>query len=101
MIKEWRYNYCSFGRCIRFHLYVRLPKGASGVSLEIGGLGFFFRPKLMNLSQLMCTSLPVWIPFFFSTKTHELIAITVHIIACMDHFVIGEPTSMIHSVTAM
>ena len=42
MIKEWRYNYCSFGRCIRFHLYVWLPKGASGVSLEIGGLGFVF-----------------------------------------------------------
>ena len=37
----------------------------------------------------------------FSTKTHERITITVHIIACMDHFVIGEPTSMIHSVTAM
>ena len=52
-------------------------ESASGVSLDIGGLRFFF------------------------TKTHELIAITVHIIACMDHFVIGEPTSMIHSVTAM
>jgi hypothetical protein len=61
----------------------------------------FFSTKTHELIAITVHIIACMDPIFFSTKTHELIAITVHIIACMDHFVIGEPTSMIHSVTAM
>jgi hypothetical protein len=47
-------------------------KGASDFSLEIGGLGFLFQPKLMNLWHLLCT------------------------ITCMDHFTCKDHFVMVN-----